>query len=272
MRENGWKNIWHGLNDCENMCVCEREICQRCNPSAMSHPICCPCKQRSMSVSLKMHLISDWIWLTLLLSPSLSLSPLLPPCISLFSQVMVGWSYFWFCGAWISLSPALATASATPHPAPSPARPTTSMLCPRVSPLKVSGSSCKTTRSRGSSKATSRPLPPCCGFTLTTSHTYNHPHFTALTAWRSLTSGTTSTWRPLLQTPSWAWVGYMPYICTTVAWSPCPRGSLRAYIISSISTYRCLRGSCLLSNCILHLQPQLHDVVMYPSSCFRTYC
>lgn len=163
------------------------------------------------------------------------------------SQVMVGWSYCWCCVAWISLCPALATASATLHLAPSPARPTTSMPCPRASLPRASASSCRTTRSSGCSAATSRPPPPCCGFTPTTSPTYNRQPSTALTAWRSSTLGTTGTWRLLLQTPSWAWAGYMPCIYTTVAWSACLQGSLRASIISSISIYRYMDNSRLLS-------------------------
>lgn len=135
--------------------------------------------------------------LSLTLSSSISLylcfmfHPLSP--LLYLPQVMVGWSYFWCCVAWISLCPALATASATLPPAPCPARPTTSMPCPRASPLRASVFSCRTTRSSGCFVATSLPPPPCCGFTPTISPTYNRPPSTALIAWRNSTLGTTST-------------------------------------------------------------------------------
>lgn len=153
---------------------------------------------------------------------------------------MAGWSCCWCCGAWISLCPAPATASATLHLAPFPVRLTTSMKCPRVSPLRVSVSSCRTTRSSGCSAATFRPPPPCCGSTQTTSPTYSHPRFMALTGWRSSTWGITGTWRPSPRTPLWVWVGYTRCICTIVASSVCLQGSLLVYIIFNISTYRCL--------------------------------
>ena len=167
-------------------------------------------------------------------------SPLVP-------QVMVGWSYSWCCVAWISPCPAPDTASATLHLAPSPAKPTTSMPCPRASRLRASASSCRTTRSSGCSVATSHPPPPCCGFTPTTSPTYSRPPSTALIAWRSSTLGTTGTWTPSPQTPSWVWVGYTPCTSTTVAWSACLQGSFQASIIFSISTYRYTDDSLLLS-------------------------
>lgn len=160
---------------------------------------------------------------------------------------MAGWSYSWCCVAWISRCPALATASATLHLAPSPARLTISMPCPRASPPRASASSCRTTRSSGCFAATSHPLPPCCGFTRTTSPTYSRPPSTVLTAWRSSTLGITGTWRRLLQTLSWVWVGYTPCTYTIVAWSACLRGSLRASIIFSISTYRYMDNSLFLS-------------------------
>lgn len=160
---------------------------------------------------------------------------------------MVGWSYSWCCVAWISLCPALATASATLHPAPCPARPTTSMTCPRASLPRANASSCRTTRSSGCFAVTSPPPPPCCGFTPITYPTYNRPPSMALTGWRSSTLGTTGTWRPSLQTPSWVLVGYTPCTFTTVAWSACLQRSFRASIIFSISTYRYMDNSLLLS-------------------------
>ena len=160
---------------------------------------------------------------------------------------MAGWNYSWYCAVWISLCRALATASATPLPAPSPARPTTSTPFLKASPPRANVFSCRTTRSRGCSVATSRLPPPCCGSTPTTSPTYSRPPSTASTAWRSSTWGTTSTWRPSLLTPSWVWAGYTPCTCTTVAWSICLLGSLQASIIFSISTYRYTDNSPLLS-------------------------
>lgn len=160
---------------------------------------------------------------------------------------MAGWSYCWCCVAWISLCLALVTASATPHLARSPARPTTSMLCLRASRPRASESSCKTTRSSGCSAATSRPPPPCCGFTPTTSPTYNPPPSTASTAWRRWTWGTTGTCRPWPRTPSRAWAGSTPCTCTTAAWSRCLQGSLQASLISNISTYRYTDNSLILS-------------------------
>lgn len=160
---------------------------------------------------------------------------------------MVGWSYSWCCVAWTSLCLALATASATLHPARCPARPITSMPCPRASLPRANVSSCRTIRSSGCFAVTSPPPPPCCGCTPTTSPTSNRPPFMALTGWRSLTLGTTGTLRPSLRTPFWVLAGYTPCTSTTVAWSACLQGSFRASIIFSISTYRYMDNSLLLA-------------------------
>lgn len=128
-----------------------------------------------------------------------SFSTLVFLCVK--SLQALGWSSCWFSVGSSFPGPALVTASATPHRAPSPAKPTTSSPFQTGYLLTASASSYRTTRSIAYKGATSVPTLSSSGSTPTTSPTSNHQPSTASHYWRSWTWETTATCALWQRTP-----------------------------------------------------------------------
>ncbi len=160
--------------------------------------------------------------------------------VSVCSLQAVDWSSCWFSVGSSFPGPAPVTVSATLHPAPSPAKPTTSCQSPKAFLLTASASSCRTIRSIAYFGATSAPTQSPSGSTPITSHTLSPPPSTASHCSRSWIWETTATCAPWLKTPFTVWVGSMRYTCTVV-------GSVHFLITSSKVSETCSISTCRYS-------------------------
>jgi len=137
-------------------------------------------------------------------------------CVCVCSLQAVGWSSCWFSVGSSFPGPAPVTVSATLHPAPSPAKPTTSCRSLMVFPLTVNASSYRTIRSIDYYGVISAPTLSLSGSTPTTSHTLSRPLSMASHCLRNWTWGTTGTCAPWPKTPFTGSVDSMRFTCTAV--------------------------------------------------------
>ncbi len=178
-----------------------------------------------------------------------------------------GWSSCWFSVGSSYPGPAPVTVSATLHPAPSPAKPTTSWRSLKAFLLTVSASSYRTIRSIAYSAVTSALKPSLSGSTPITSHTLSPPPSTASRCWRSWIWETTATCAPWLKTPFTGWVGSMRFTCTVV-------GSVRFLTTSSKASETCSISTCRYSRqfyCGLSYHQDSISAVTFLNNKFKHY-